>query len=349
MAGTQHITKEYLALIFKLFICNPDRYGLQWCRSGEVGYRAVEDGITNELIGQHLEGEKTIAVYTAPPGESKWLVFDFDEIYPGPVWRLRAVFKKAGAQTYIERSGRKGYHLWLFTPLTSNRVLRRVGKAALQVTELSGVEIFPAQNTVLEEHPGNCIKLPLGVHRATGKQCLFLNENGEPHPDQLKLLREVERADVEKLASSFDLQPEAAASPEADTSPETPAQLKPCVENLIRDGVREGYRNPAAFLIAAELRRANPRIPRETAGGVLSAFRLRCQPPLPRSEVQQVLRSAFRPDADYQYGCNWGGPPLSELVEEFCVGQRECIYLDLLKNMTEGGLQNARTSGKGGD
>lgn len=348
--GSKNAIGKLVNTIFRLFVCRTDMCGIQRNNDGQIGYRVVQREVNRKLIRRHIKGEITIGVFPSPPGRCRWLCFDFDQMNMQPAGRLREVFRRHGGEGYVEFSGCKGYHLWIFFgQMQPNRLIRKVGRAALREAQLEDVELFPAQDKVSQDRPGNLIKLPMGVHRATGNRCLFVDESGEPVEHQLELLRSVHRADADELADGFDLESEAGTTRRSNADLDTPAQLKPCVENLIREGVSEGYRNQANVLVASDLRRSRPGIPKTTVGGVLSAFNLRCEPPLRRDEVQRVLDSAFRPETPYEYGCNWGGPPLSELVEEFCVGRENCIYLDLLKNLTEGDVKNARTSRKGGD
>jgi len=355
MAGSKHIKQSLIKLIYRLFICRSDRYGIQWCRDDEVGYRAERKKITPDLLRRHLNGRITLATYAGkPPGWCKFLVFDFDHLDLGPVWRLQDFFSSYGAESYLEFSGRKGHHLWIFlTALAPNWKIRAVARRAVEETGIGDVEIFPAQNKVSDDHPGSLIKIPMGKHRATEKECLFLDKNAKPYGDQHEFLRRIQKVDMDNLAKKLEIRRSPQAARKSTSKGKTPSQLKPCVENLIRDGIEEGYRNEAAFLLACELRRASPPISRKAVGGVLAAFGLRCDPPLRRDELQSVLKSAFRSGTVYEFGCNWGGPPLSEKVDKYCVGKGKgkCIYLDLLKNMQTGrdgkGRKRGHESNKG--
>jgi len=348
MAGSEHITQSLINLIYKLFICRTDRYGIQWCRDGEVGYRAEKGEITRQLLREHLEGRKTIGIYSAPPGMTRWMVFDFDSMDLGPVKKLQAFLNNQGVPVCLEFSGKKGYHLWIFlNGLAPNWKIRDVARRAAEESGISEVEVFPAQDKVSKEHPGSLIKLPMGKHQATGRWCLFTGDDGKPYPNQYDFLSKVQRVDIGMLTYKLGIQKKSGASRPRrsiyNNTNKSSRQLKPCVENLIRDGIEEGYRKKAAFLIACELRRSNPRVSKDAVGGVLAAFALRCDPQPRRDELQDVIRSAFKDDdLPYEYGCSWGGPPLSEKVDKYCVGKGNCIYLDLLKNMQTGRKGNGR-------
>ncbi len=347
MGDAENISKAVLDIICRLFICRTDRYGIQWCRDGEVGYRAERGKITPGLLRRHLKSEITLATYAGkPPGQCKFLAFDFDHLDLGPVRKLQDFFSRYGAKIYVEFSGKKGHHGWLFTDPAPNWKIRAVALRAIKETGIGDVEIFPAQNRVSKEHPGSLIKLPLGKHRATGKKCLFLNSEGQPYGNQYEFLRQIKKVDIDNLAKKLKIRRNPQAQRKLKGKGQTPPQLKPCVENLIRDGMEEGYRNEAAFLIACELRRANPAISRETVGGVLAAFGLRCEPPLRRDELQSVLKSAFRSGTVYEFGCNWGGPPLKEVIGYYCDGRSDCLYLDMLKNLNDSYRENDKNRQK---
>ncbi len=178
--------------------------------------------------------------------------------------------------------------------------------------------------------PGSLIKLPLGKHRATGKKCLFLDAEGKPYQNQHEFLQKFQKVDIDSLAKKLKVRRSPRAARKATKKGKTPSLLKPCVENLIRDGTEEGYRNKAAFLISCELRRIS--VPKAVAGGALSTWNLRNNPPLRRDELQQILCSAYSPEARYEFGCKWEGV-LGEIMPAFCVGKGNCLYLAVLKEI----------------
>jgi len=284
------------------------------------------------MIAGHFQGEVTIGGYSAPPGRTKWLVFDFDAPDLRPVLHLKRVLRGRGAEGYIEFSGCKGWHLWVFlTDLEANNKVRMAGRALLRMAAVEGAEVFPKQDLVSLENPGNLIKFPLGVHKATGKRCLFVDENGKPFSDQFGLLEGVQKVSLDALVARL---PVDLVKPLARTARRslgcTPPIVKPCVLRLIEQGVQKGYRNEAGFLVALELRRIGAE--RATTAGVLAAWNLRCEPPLIRPELKAILYSAYGSAADYEFGCNWSGL-LAEIMPKFCIGKKNCLYRDLLLEM----------------
>lgn len=111
------------------------------------------------------------------------------------------ILDRAAAQdlpAYLEDSGFKGRHVWIFleSPIPAG-VAKKCGELLLvQLLPLPPevtVEVFPKQATVKPGSLGNLIKLPLGIHRRTGKRALFLQPDGRPQEDQLALLGTFQR------------------------------------------------------------------------------------------------------------------------------------------------------------
>ena len=341
------MTTRHIEAFRMLFVCREDRYGCQVGSGDKVHWRAVESQITLCLIRKHLEGRKTIGGYSAVPGSTKHLVFDFDSLHIAPVLRLKAALLDSEVEGCIEFSGCKGWHLWVFfQQMVPNSAVRGAGRAALAQAGLANVEMFPKQDVVSEERPGSLIKFPAGVHQATGKRCVFVDEEGRPHGDQFDFILSVKRTSLaefrEKLGLS-DVEPNRHTG-EHFGGP-TPQQLKPCVEGLLRSGAEEGYRNEAGFLAACELRRIG--VSKTGAGAALSTWNLRNNPPLRRDELQQILASAYSPEARYEFGCNWDGT-LAEIMPQFCMGKEECLYIDLLKLMRSRMTASRTSTEKGG-
>ena len=321
-------TKENIALMRTLFVSREDRYGVQWHHSGRTGYRAVREDIADDVIARHLRGEITVGTYAKVPGRCKWLAFDFDDMDLSSVRMVKKAFWQRGVRSYTEFSGRKGWHLWVFLPdPEENRVLRRIADTVLEMSGLDDVEVFPKQDVVSRDHPGNLIKLPLGLHRATGRKCLFVDDGGQAHRDQFEMLRNVERTSLDCLQEGFPVEIQTVHESKSVRPATTPPMIKPCVRRLIREGAPEGYRNRGGFLIASEMRRIGTH--RTAAAGVLAAWNERNTPPLMRPELARILESAYAPEAPYEFGCNWSGL-LAEIMPEFCVGKENYLYLDVL-------------------
>jgi hypothetical protein len=156
--------------------------------------------VSLEVISAHLAGLCTIGTYVMDErGDCSFAVFDADRddglIQLGSLHRF--LLRLEGVPSYLEAS-RRGGHLWVFlqTPLRA-RVLR----AWLLPYCPSGVEFYPKQDEGAGY--GSLIRVPLGVHRLTGKRYPFLIWQGDRWqpvastlPDLRAALERIERVAV---------------------------------------------------------------------------------------------------------------------------------------------------------
>ena len=305
-------TDENIALFRSLFVCRDEPYPEQYSpEPGVAKWTVKREPLTKDVLLDHLESRNTIGLYSSAESMTKWMAVDLDQRDEQPVQETVERARKQGLPVYVEDSGRRGWHVWcFFNRLVPNAVARRIGLSLAP----RGVEVFPKQDK-LGDGPGSLIKAPLGVHQATGNRCLFVDEKFEPYPDQWALLRAIER--VTPILTVVRNQPSTSAPP-----CETPSIPKPCVLNAIRDGAAEGKRKRTALVIASEMRRLGSC--RDEAMGVLRAWNLRCTPPLPFSEIEDALKSAY--SRTYQFGCEESAFIRRELTT--CVGLDACRYYE---------------------
>jgi hypothetical protein len=197
-----------------------DHHARQWFdeRKGG-GYNPVPSPLTPDLVRAHLLGTMTLGTYPLrTDGTVRFLALDFDMTkaargaatgFPDRVLQLRrdvtAAAQRAlrglhaiGLDACLEESGQKGWHLWVFfdRPLPA-ALAHELGTGAMAAFEpLSrdvSVECFPKQSALAKGGLGNLIKLPLGVHRVTGRRALFVDPNLRPYADPWQLLRTAKR------------------------------------------------------------------------------------------------------------------------------------------------------------
>src|SRR5205823_6440206 len=96
-----------------------------------------------------------------------------------------------GSAPLVEVSGRKGLHVWI---VFAERVQARIARIACERVLMSAgfrrtdrafwiadefpaarVELFPKQDRLEQGQVGNLVKLPLGVHQATGQPSYLLD------------------------------------------------------------------------------------------------------------------------------------------------------------------------------
>jgi hypothetical protein len=157
-------------------------YGLQ---QTDGTYPWVYDPCSLELLGAHLRGEVTLALSsTDARGACRWGCLDVDA--PGmlpQLLTLRSALADLGLPGLVEASRRSG-HLWLFFDAPLPAVAARFAMAtALEVVSAAGVEVPTHERYPDLPGPGaigHSVRLPLGIHRKTGKRYPLFDEEGLP-------------------------------------------------------------------------------------------------------------------------------------------------------------------------
>lgn len=204
-----------------LFRGREDLWARQWCdERGRVGYSPVRDPLTPAVIRNHLLGNVTVGVYPIRVDDTvRFFAVDLDinraalegaRTDPAAARKLRedlhgrglAIFsdlREFGFDPLFEDSGYKGRHYWVILERPEPaEVIWRLGESLLALLSVRlpptmHLEFFPRQPS--RSGPagvGNLIKLPLGVHRKTGRRSVFLDVEGRPVGDPWPLLQKVE-------------------------------------------------------------------------------------------------------------------------------------------------------------
>ena len=237
-------TQEKIALFRNLFRGREDVYAVFWTneRSGKKGYSpAVEDPwnsgkgkpkkylpLTDQVIHDHLTGEKVIGCYPLLKDNTCWfLACDFDK----EGWVLDSsaflnVCKRFGVPAYLERSrSGRGGHVWIFFSSPVSAILaRQLGMRLLRETmdmrgdmDLASYDrFFPNQDFVPGGGFGNLIALPLQKKSRAQRNTEFINsEDPElpPYPDQWAFLSRVERLGPTHLEALLEKIPQVAVGP----------------------------------------------------------------------------------------------------------------------------------------
>jgi TOTE conflict system primase-like protein/CHC2-type zinc finger protein len=143
-------------------------------------YVTVHKPLTSHLLVGHLKGALTLGAYALDSASmAHWICLDADddEAWNG-LLSLAATLEDQAVPLYRETS-RRGGHLWLFTPPLPGVFARRFAVQLLAEHNLNNIEIYPRQGE-LTSGPGSLVRLPLGVHRKTGKVYPFVNRAGLP-------------------------------------------------------------------------------------------------------------------------------------------------------------------------
>jgi hypothetical protein len=120
--------------------------------------------------------------------------------------RLPEVARKAGLPCLVEFSGGKGFHFWfLFAePVPAGdarQALQHVVQGLAPDLSCFTLEVFPKQDQLAGKGLGNLVKLPLGIHRGTGKRSFFVHLADRSPGAQLAALKDVERIPPDRLTA----------------------------------------------------------------------------------------------------------------------------------------------------
>ncbi len=215
-----------LARFQSLFAGREGVYARQWAKDRQnTGYTPVRQPLSHRVIQNHLQGNHTIGVYPIRLDSTvNFVALDLDlpksfTVRHNPdeeAWeegigrlhdfagRLQREAQSRGLSTYLEDSGGKGRHLWCFlaSPLTA-RLARKLGQLW---AEWAGplppevcLELFPKQANLQADQLGNLIKLPLGLHRGSGRRGEFLDSGGHPYEDQETFIMSILRNSKEAI------------------------------------------------------------------------------------------------------------------------------------------------------
>ena len=216
-----HPQPHHLTAFLSLFAGREGVYARQWVSpTGESGYTPVHEPLTAKVAENHLLGNHTLGVYPVRLDNSVgFIAFDLDlakfavnqalpsqrlfEALMAKVHRQACrLLDLAAAQdlpAYLEDSGFKGRHVWIFLqePVPAGVARKCAELLAARLLPLPPeitLEVFPKQAHVKPGSLGNLIKLPLGIHRRTGRRAVFLTPEGTPYGNQLDFLLTVARA-----------------------------------------------------------------------------------------------------------------------------------------------------------
>lgn len=172
------LTLEWLKAYATAFLNRDDCYPRQLDKGS---YVTITKPLPPDLIVAHLKGLVTLGAYALDTkSQAKWLCLDADsaEEFESLV-QLARQLEHDHIPGYLELS-RRGGHLWLFTPPTSGGNIRQFGKQLIHHFNLpQTLELYPKQDQLVSG-PGSLVRLPLGIHRKTGRRYHFITPKGDP-------------------------------------------------------------------------------------------------------------------------------------------------------------------------
>ncbi len=218
--------EENITLFMQLFRGRDDAFARQWVDKNheKQGYIPIRHPLMPSDVSDHLAGRKTYGIYLLdsdsqvhtgvidvdlkkPLRDSKQYKKHKDTIRRESIFLHQRIFELAQRHNLTciaEVSGGKGYHFWF--PL-SEPVDARIMRKALQQfssglgsdTSCFHLEIFPKQDRISGKGFGNLVKLPMGIHRGSGKPSWLVQAADRELFSQFEYLRSLTPSTPEEL------------------------------------------------------------------------------------------------------------------------------------------------------
>jgi tetratricopeptide (TPR) repeat protein len=133
--GNTKFSTDTIANLFTFFSGRENNYAIQWVKDNKTGYAPANEPLGFQTAARHLNGEITLGIYQLNvASQVKWCVFDVDIkkilvdqredegknvnflLYQAltAAKELQSVITSRELKSYVEFSGNKGYHVWIF-------------------------------------------------------------------------------------------------------------------------------------------------------------------------------------------------------------------------------------------
>lgn len=225
-----HAQRAATQRFLDLFAGRRDCFARQWSDrvKGVQGYVPERRPMGPEDVQEHLSGRKTYGIYLMQAdGRIQTAVIDADlkKEFRGQradsatrllirreavylVGRIKELCEALDAFPLVEFSGAKGYHFWFFferpvLPAATRDAFKRLVAQIEPDLTAFGLEVFPKQDRPGGKGFGNLVKLPLGLHRLTGKRSFFPACGDRSVAAQIGFLTTVRYSDPERLVAHF--------------------------------------------------------------------------------------------------------------------------------------------------
>ncbi len=212
-----------------IFAGREDCFARQWVdkKEGKQGYVPVRRPMEPQDVEDHLKGRKTYGIYLLKSDATvKTAVMDVDVVRKFRegklsredrqiirregaylMKRIRDMSTSAGCAPLVEFSGGKGFHFWFIfdRPIPAGdarKWLNPIREALYRDLSAFSLEVFPKQESLKGKGMGNLVKLPLGVHRVTGKRSYFYDCRDHGPDAQLKFLMGVKSGNADQMITA---------------------------------------------------------------------------------------------------------------------------------------------------
>lgn len=280
-------------------------------QSKEGAYFPVRRPLTTEDLAEHLAGFWSVGTYVIDPANGstvQFVVFDLDDFDPQLlelliecVEHLVDPLLNEYPMLLLEKSGGKGYHVWLFLEQAVAAHTVRAWLAAefwprwVKNGGPADLEVFPKQDRVDEDRFGNLVKVPLGVHARTGERSEIVGCQG--WATQLDTVRGLDAEAIPAHSESSGV-----PDPRTPLTQDAPTGIllsEGLVARFLQSDVQQGQRNHAfhAFFTWCAW---NVHLPQDLAWSWWERLNEALDEPEDNeAEVQRTLESAYaRPPAD---------------------------------------------------
>ena len=212
------VREEATELYLRLFSGREDCFARQWVdkREGKQGYVPVRRPMEKRDVEEHLKARKTLGIYLIRTDETVSVaVIDADLIKQFRKGKLKTedkdlikreqdyllsrtmeIAEGIGLKPLVEFSGGKGFHFWFFfsSPVNAGEAkahIEGIKNAVSRDLTAFNLEVFPKQSQLSGKGLGNLVKLPLGIHKLSGRKSYFLACNDRSVDAQLDFLSNV--------------------------------------------------------------------------------------------------------------------------------------------------------------
>lgn len=164
----------------ELFISDESIFYKSKIEEGLIEYEEIEFEIRIEEFESHINGEYCLARNLNSNGKSNILVLDLDnksdlDKAKKEAEEIQKILLGRDIDSYIEFSGMKGYHIWIFfyEYIEIDRLNSWIERILEKTSLTSNIEIRPKKEIIAESE--EIIKLPLGIHPISNERCVFLD------------------------------------------------------------------------------------------------------------------------------------------------------------------------------
>jgi len=256
---------DHIRRFAALFGTRRDAYGMELNGKGAW----VKEPLTDEVLRQHLNGQIRIGIGNFEPGSDHvtcgCIDLDFDDAQAA--FGLQSHLKHFSIVSHVERSRRKGWHVWVFflAPVQAWKVRAVLRSACVQELGDKLPEIFPKQDRISGDGFGNFVFLPLqGASLKDDRTAFYeLGEDGQPKKANWRIegLALVDPRVLDEVVEINELRSDDVSQNGAGTPPVSGAQttdLHALVGRAIRflADPRAIGRNRVGFALACKLRDA---------------------------------------------------------------------------------------------